>query len=102
MPVREISIGDYVLAGGEAAALVIIETVTRLLPGVVGNPESVLDDSHSGGLLEGPAYTRPPTWRGLAVPDVLLSGDHGAIDRWRREAARDRTAARRPDLLPDE
>ena len=99
MRVQEVSIGDYVLAGGEVAALVILEAVTRLVPGVVGNPASVADDSHSAGLLEGPAYTRPATWRGLAVPEVLLSGDHGAIEAWRRAAARERTAARRPDLL---
>jgi tRNA (guanine37-N1)-methyltransferase len=99
--VAEVSIGDYVLAGGEVAALVIVEAVTRLLPGVVGNPESVADDSHTTGMLEGPAYTRPPTWRGLEVPEVLLSGDHGAIARWRAEQARARTAEHRPHLLGD-
>jgi tRNA (guanine37-N1)-methyltransferase len=102
MRVAEVSIGDYVLAGGEVAALVIAEAVTRLLPGVVGNPESVVDDSHSIGVLEGPVYTRPPTWRGLDVPDVLLSGDHGAVARWRADAARARTAENRPDLLEDQ
>ncbi|HVA60309.1 MAG TPA: tRNA (guanosine(37)-N1)-methyltransferase TrmD [Mycobacteriales bacterium] len=99
MVVDEISIGDYVLAGGEAAALVIIETVTRLLPGVVGNAESVDDDSFSTGLLEGPVYTRPPSWRGLDVPEMLRSGDHAAIARWRRAEALRRTADLRPDLL---
>jgi tRNA (guanine37-N1)-methyltransferase len=99
MRVAEVSIGDYVLAGGEVAALVIAEAVTRLLPGVVGNPESVTDDSHAAGLLEGPAYTRPASWRDLDVPAPLLSGDHGAIARWRADQARRRTAERRPDLL---
>lgn len=91
--VREISIGDYVLAGGEAATLVICEAVSRLLPGVLGNPESVSDDSHSreDDLLEGPVYTRPPSWRGLQVPEVLLSGDHARILAWRLEQARLRT-----------
>lgn len=95
----ELSIGDYVLAGGEVATLVMLEAVIRLLPGVVGNAESVVDDSFAHGLLEGPVYTRPPTWEGREVPDVLRSGDHGAIARWRREQALRRTAARRPDLL---
>lgn len=98
-PVSEVSIGDYVLAGGESAALVMVEAVTRLLPGVVGNAESVEDDSHADGLLEGPSYTRPASWRGHDVPPVLLSGDHAAIARWRRAEALRRTAARRPDLL---
>jgi tRNA (guanine37-N1)-methyltransferase len=97
--VEEVSVGDYVLAGGEAAALVIIEAVGRLLPGVVGNPDSVGDDSFTAGLLEGPAYTRPTTWRGLDVPAVLLSGDHARIARWRRDEALRRTAERRPDLI---
>jgi tRNA (guanine37-N1)-methyltransferase len=79
--------------------LVLVEAVTRLLPGVVGNAESVQFDSHADGLLEGPAYTRPASWRGHDVPAVLLSGDHAAIDRWRREQSLRRTAARRPDLL---
>lgn len=99
--VREVSIGDFVLAGGEAAALVMCEAVVRLLPGVLGNPESAIDDSfsRSGEVLEGPVYTRPPTWRGLSVPDVLLSGDHERIRRWRAEQARERTLAyrARPD-----
>jgi tRNA (guanine37-N1)-methyltransferase len=99
MPVEEVSIGDYVLVGGEAAVLVMVEAVVRLLPGVLGNPESAQQDSFSDGLLEGPAYTRPEHWRGLAVPDVLRSGNHAAIARWRRDRALERTAARRPDLL---
>jgi tRNA (guanine37-N1)-methyltransferase len=100
MVVDEVSIGDYVLAGGEAAVLVIVEAVARLLPGVLGNEQSHQDDSHSDGLLEGPSYTRPAVWEGLAVPDVLLSGDHAAINRWRHEQSLARTAERRPDLLP--
>ena len=98
-PVSEVSIGDYVLAGGESAVLVMVEAVTRLIPGVVGNRESVEFDSHADGLLEGPSYTRPASWRGLDVPPVLLSGDHAAIDRWRRAESLRRTAQRRPDLL---
>ena len=86
MPVDEVSIGDYVLAGGEAAVLVMVEAVARLLPGFLGNPESLAEESHAGGLLEYPVYTRPPAWRGLAVPEVLLSGDHAAVARWRRDA----------------
>ena len=102
MRVLEVSIGDYVLAGGEAAVLVIVEAVARLLPGVLGNAESAADDSFApgqGGLLEGPVYTKPPVWRGLAVPDVLLSGHHAAIDAWRREQAVERTRRVRPELL---
>jgi tRNA (guanine37-N1)-methyltransferase len=103
MRVLEVSLGDYVLAGGEVAVLVVVEAVARLLPGVLGNAESVRDDSFAPGemqdLLEGPVFTRPPMWRGRAVPDVLLSGDHAAIARWRRDRAQERTAARRPDLL---
>jgi tRNA (guanine37-N1)-methyltransferase len=99
----EVSLGDYVLAGGEVAVLVVVEAAARLLPGVLGNAESAVDDSFAtgemAGLLEGPVYTRPPVWRGRAVPEVLLSGDHAAVARWRREQARQRTAARRPDLL---
>lgn len=104
MRVREVSIGDYVLAGGEPAVLVMIEAIARLIPGVLGNTESAADDSFGGGdgpmcgLVEGPAYTRPRTWRGLDVPDVLLSGDHAAIARWRRDQALARTARNRPDL----
>jgi tRNA (guanine37-N1)-methyltransferase len=104
MAVDEVTIGDYVLAGGEPAALVMIEAVCRLVPGVIGNAESAADDSfgggagHMAGLVEGPAYTRPRVWRGREVPQVLLSGDHAAIARWRRDAALRRTAANRPDL----
>jgi tRNA (guanine37-N1)-methyltransferase len=98
-PVSEVSIGDYVLAGGESAVLVMVEAVTRLVPGVVGNRESVEFDSHADGLLEGPSYTRPASWRGLDVPAVLLSGDHAAVARWRRAESLRRTADRRPDLL---
>jgi tRNA (guanine37-N1)-methyltransferase len=93
-----VSIGDYVLPGGESAALVMIEAVVRLLPNVLGNPVSHQEDSHSDGVLEGPSYTRPPNWRGLAVPEVLLSGDHARIEAWRREASAERTRERRPDL----
>lgn len=97
-----VSLGDYVLAGGEVAALAIVEAVTRLLPGVVGNEESIVDDSFAPGamegLLEGPVYTRPQEWRGRAVPDVLLSGDHARIAAWRRGQAEERTRDRRPDL----
>ena len=104
MAVEEISIGDYVLAGGESAVLVMLEAVLRLLPGVLGNPQSHHDDSHSpacssgSGLLEGPSYTRPANWRGLEVPEVLLSGDHARIAAWRHAAAVQRTRERRPDL----
>ncbi|TPG36882.1 tRNA (guanosine(37)-N1)-methyltransferase TrmD [Mycolicibacterium hodleri] len=99
MRVEEVSIGDYVLPGGESATLVMIEAVVRLLPDVLGNPGSHQDDSHSDGLLEGPSYTRPPSWRGLDVPPVLLSGDHGKVAAWRRDQALQRTRERRPDLL---
>ncbi|WP_319445520.1 MULTISPECIES: tRNA (guanosine(37)-N1)-methyltransferase TrmD [unclassified Mycobacterium] len=102
MRVAEVSIGDYVLPGGESAALVMIEAVVRLLPDVLGNPVSHQDDSHSAqmeGLLEGPSYTRPSTWRELDVPPVLLSGDHAKVAAWRREQAVERTRERRPDLL---
>jgi tRNA (guanine37-N1)-methyltransferase len=95
----EISIGDYVLTGGELAALVVVDAVIRLNPGVLGDPTGAIDDSHAGGLLEYPHYTRPPEFRGWGVPDVLLSGDHGKVDRWRREQALLRTWRRRPDLL---
>jgi tRNA (guanine37-N1)-methyltransferase len=103
--VREVSIGDYVLAGGEAAVLVMVEAAVRLVPGVLGNATSVVDDSFADGemasLLEGPVYTKPPQWRGLDVPHVLLSGHHGQIAAWRLEQARARTEAHRPDLLDD-
>ena len=100
--VHEVSIGDYVLAGGEAAALVMVEAVVRLLPGVLGNEVSAADDSFAPGrmahLLEGPVFTKPPQWRDLVVPDVLLSGHHGNIEAWRMARARERTQANRPDL----
>ena len=103
--IDEVSIGDYVLAGGEVAVLVMIEATARLLPGVLGNPDSVVDDSFAPGamqdLLEGPIYTKPAQWRGLDVPEVLLSGDHGRIAHWRREQAHKRTEEFRPDLLSD-
>jgi tRNA (guanine37-N1)-methyltransferase len=95
----EISIGDYVLTGGEVPALVIVEAVTRLVPGVLGDPGATFEDSHAEGLLEYPHYTRPPVFRGHQVPEVLLSGDHAAIIRWRRQQALRRTWERRPDLL---
>jgi len=96
---EEVSIGDYVLAGGELPALVVIEAVTRLVPGVMGNPASAESESFQGGLLEGPQYTRPARFRDLEVPAVLRSGDHEAIARWRAEQAREQTRERRPDLL---
>jgi tRNA (guanine37-N1)-methyltransferase len=119
LPVDEVSVGDYVLAGGEAAVLVMVEAIGRLLPGVLGNASSAQDDSFGGGgpggagagagqddadpamrgLLEGPVYTRPRAWRGQEVPEVLLSGNHAAIARWRRDMALQRTAAHRPDLI---
>lgn len=98
--VSEFSLGDYVLNGGEVAALVLVEAVARLLPGVVGNPESLVEESHgAAGLLEYPVYTKPPSWAGLEVPEVLLSGHHARIGRWRRDEALARTARRRPDLV---
>jgi tRNA (guanine37-N1)-methyltransferase len=105
LAVDEVSLGDYVLSGGEPAVLAMIDAVARLLPGVLGNTESAADDSFGAGagpmagLLEGPVFTRPRLWRGRAVPDVLLSGDHGAIARWRRDEALRRTASCRPDLV---
>ncbi len=99
MPVRPLSLGDYVLGGGEVAALVVVEAVGRLLPGVLGNAGSLEEESHEGGLLEYPVYTRPATWRGLDVPPVLLSGHHGQVRRWRRDEQLRRTAARRGDLV---
>lgn len=98
--VREISLGDYVLNGGEVAALAITEAVVRLLPGFMGNPDSLVEESHEDGLLEYPVYTKPAQWRGHEVPTVLLSGNHGAIAQWRHDEAVRRTVARRPDLLP--
>jgi tRNA (guanine37-N1)-methyltransferase len=99
--IEEISLGDFVLNGGEVAALAIIEAVVRLLPGFMGNPESLTEESHGAdGLLEYPVYTKPASWRGLDVPDVLLSGHHEQIAAWRLAQARARTEDRRPDLLP--
>ena len=95
----EISIGDYVLTGGELPALMVIDAVARLLPGVLGDPDGAQDDSHSMGLLEYPHYTRPADYRGMPVPEVLLSGHHAEIEQWRADQARRRTAQRRPDLL---
>jgi len=95
----EISIGDYLLSGGEVAAMAIMDCVIRLLPGVLGSEASLAEESHIGGLLEYPQYTRPPVYRGLAAPSVLLSGDHGEIARWRRQQSLLRTAKRRPDLI---
>jgi tRNA (guanine37-N1)-methyltransferase len=99
MPVREVSLGDYVLFGGEVAVIVIMEAVTRLLPGVLGNADSLTEESHAAGLLEAPVYTKPASWRGLDVPEVLRSGDHGRIARWRRTESLLRTARRRPDMF---
>jgi tRNA (guanine37-N1)-methyltransferase len=103
LPVEEISVGDYVLNGGEAAVMVMIEALTRLLPGFMGNPESLNEESHhtgmEGGLLEYPVYTKPPSWRGRDVPEVLVSGHHANIARWRRDQSLRRTATRRPDLF---
>jgi tRNA (guanine37-N1)-methyltransferase len=96
---EELSIGDFVLAGGELPALVVIEAATRFVPGVLGNPGSLESESHAAGTLEYPQYTRPPEWRGHTVPDVLVSGDHGAIDRWRAAESERLTRERRPDLL---
>jgi tRNA (guanine37-N1)-methyltransferase len=95
---REISLGDFVLTSGNLAAMVMADAVIRLLPGALGDDESSVDESHSAGLLEYPQYTRPPVFRGMAVPEVLLSGDHGAIAKWRREKAEELTRKRRPDL----
>lgn len=99
--VRLVSLGDYVLNGGEVAAMAMIEAVGRLIPGVVGNPESLVEESHEDGLLEYPSYTKPAQWRERAVPEILLSGNHGAIASWRRDQQIERTRARRPDLLSD-
>lgn len=97
--VREISLGDYVLNGGEVAAIAMIEAIARLIPGVIGNSESLSEESHSAGLLEYPSFTKPASWRGFEVPEVLLSGNHGEIAKWRKEQSEVRTRARRPDLL---
>lgn len=98
--VREISLGDYVLNGGEVATMAMIEAITRLVPGMVGNPRSLTEESHEDGLLEYPSYTKPQVWRDRAVPEVLLSGHHAKIVEWRKEQQLERTRARRPDLLP--
>ena len=97
--VVEVSIGDYVLNGGEVATLVMLEAAIRLVPGVLGNPESLVEESHQDGLVEYPSYTKPAQWRGMDVPDVLLSGHHGEIATWREQQSRERTQRNRPDLL---
>lgn len=102
MRVRLISLGDYVLNGGEVAVMAMIEAAGRLVPGVVGNPESLVEESHEDGLLEYPGYTKPAVWRGLEVPPVLLSGHHGRVAEWRREQQLERTRRVRPELLPDD
>ncbi|MGW9626798.1 tRNA (guanosine(37)-N1)-methyltransferase TrmD [Microbacterium sp. NPDC055521] len=99
--VRLISLGDYVLNGGEVAVMAMVEAIGRLIPGVVGNPESLVEESHEDGLLEYPSYTKPSAWRDRQVPPILLSGNHGAIAAWRHEQQLERTRARRPDLLSD-
>ncbi|MFJ4027793.1 tRNA (guanosine(37)-N1)-methyltransferase TrmD [Paenarthrobacter sp. NPDC089989] len=99
--VRPVSLGDYVLNGGEVAVLAMVEAIGRLLPGVVGNPESLVEESHSDGLLEYPVYTKPSSWRDHDVPEILLSGNHGKIAQWRRHEQYRRTAERRPDLLAE-
>jgi tRNA (guanine37-N1)-methyltransferase len=99
MPVQPVSLGDYVLNGGEVAVLAVVEAVARLLPGVIGNAESLVEESHADGLLEYPVYTKPAVWRGREVPEVLMSGHHGRVDRWRRDESLRRTARRRPDLV---
>ena len=99
---REISIGDYVLSGGEVPAMVIIDAIARLIPGVLGDPEAAQKDSHASGLLEYPHYTRPPEFRGWEVPEVLRSGNHAEIEKWRRQQAEERTRQRRPDMLDGE
>jgi tRNA (guanine37-N1)-methyltransferase len=102
LPSEEISIGDFVLAGGEVAALAVVEAVTRLVPGVVGNEESLSTESFEEGLLDYPHYTRPASFRGMDVPEILLSGDHARIEEWRRRAAVRKTRKNRPDLVPEE
>lgn len=99
--VRMISLGDYVLNGGEVAAIAMIEAIARLIPGVIGNAESLVEESHSDGLLEYPSFTKPASWRGLEVPEVLTSGNHAAIAKWRKEQQIERTKSVRPDLLPE-
>ena len=99
MPVSVVSLGDYVLNGGEVAVLAMVEAIARLVPGVIGNAESLVEESHEDGLLEYPVYTKPPLWRGRGIPEVLLSGHHAAIARWRRDERLRRTAQRRPDMV---
>jgi tRNA (guanine37-N1)-methyltransferase len=99
--VRLISLGDYVLNGGEVAAIAMVEAIARLIPGVIGNSESLVEESHSDGLLEYPSYTKPAVWREMGVPDVLLSGNHALIAKWRKDQQIERTRRVRPDLLPD-
>ena len=99
MPVSVVSLGDYVLNGGEVAVLAMVEAIARLVPGVIGNAESLVEESHEDGLLEYPVYTKPPLWRGRGIPEVLLSGHHAAIARWRRDERLRRTAQRRPDMI---
>jgi tRNA (guanine37-N1)-methyltransferase len=99
--VRMISLGDYVLNGGEVAAIAMVEAIARLIPGVIGNAESLVEESHSDGLLEYPSYTKPASWRGFDVPDVLTSGNHALIAKWRKEQQIERTKTVRPDLLPE-
>ncbi|MBI3647329.1 MAG: tRNA (guanosine(37)-N1)-methyltransferase TrmD [Actinobacteria bacterium] len=101
LPAEEVSIGDYVLSGGEVPTLVVLEAVTRLVPGVIGSEGSHERDSFEEGLLDHPHYTRPPEFRGMRVPEVLVSGNHAEIERWRREAALEKTRRNRPDMLPD-
>ena len=101
MPVSVLSLGDYVLNGGEVAVLAMVEAIARLIPGVIGNEQSLVEESHEDGLLEYPVYTKPAQWRGRDVPEILLSGNHGAIASWRHQQRLERTAARRPDLLAD-
>jgi tRNA (guanine37-N1)-methyltransferase len=99
MPVQPVSLGDYVLNGGEVAVMAIVEAVARLIPGVIGNAESLVEESHEDGLLEYPVYTKPASWQGRDVPPVLMSGHHAQIERWRRDERLRRTARRRPDLI---
>jgi len=99
LPVTVVSLGDYVLNGGEVAVLAMVEAIARLVPGVIGNADSLVEESHEGGLLEYPVFTKPPLWRGRGVPEVLLSGHHGQIARWRRDERLRRTAERRPDMI---
>ena len=100
--VLELSLGDYVLNGGEVAAMAMIEAIGRLVPGVIGNPESLTEESHEDGLLEYPSYTKPQSWRGLEVPEILLSGHHAKIEAWRMQQRVERTRRVRPELLPEE